>query len=145
MRHGRHNKWAYETLNTLIKTSHISTSIIEDSRGVPLSEDSMILKRWTEYCNDLYNRQINPDISVLNSNANFNTYTEEEFPILESAVIEMIKTLKEGKSPGIDNIPSELVKYRGNAVVIILTTLCQKSRSSKIWPSQWTKSLIYQY
>ena len=27
-------------------------------------------------------------------------------------------------------------------MVRILTTLCQKSWSSKIWPSQWTKSLI---
>ena len=67
---------------------------------------------------------------------------EEELSILESEVIEAITTLKEGKSPGIDNIPSELVKYGGNAVVRILTTLCQKSWSSKIWPSQTTKSLI---
>ena len=36
---------------------------------------------------------------------------EEKLPILESEVIEAIKTLKEGKSPDIDNIPSELVKY----------------------------------
>ena len=61
----------------------------------------MLIKRWLEYCNDLYNHQINPDISVLNSNANLNTYMEEELPIFESEVIEAIKTLKEGKSPGI--------------------------------------------
>ena len=64
---------------------------------------------------------------------------EEELPILESEVIEATKTLKEGKSHGIDNIPSELVKYGGNAVVRKLTTLCQKTWSSKIWPSQLTK------
>ena len=73
----------------------------EDNNGTPLAEDSMILKRWTEYFNDIYNHQINIDISVLNSNANFNTYMKEELPILESEVIEAIKTLKEGKSPGI--------------------------------------------
>ena len=56
-----------------------------------------------EYCNELYNHQINPDISV-NCNANFNTDMKEELPILESEVIEAIKTLMEGKSPGI--IPS---------------------------------------
>ena len=27
-----------------------------------IPEDSMILKRWTEYCNELYNHKINPDI-----------------------------------------------------------------------------------
>ena len=31
MRHGRHNKRAYETLSTLTKTTPRSTSIIEDS------------------------------------------------------------------------------------------------------------------
>ena len=127
MRNGRHNKRAYETLSTLTKTTPRSTSIIEDINGTPLAEDSMNIKHWTEYCNDLYNHQSNPDINVLNYNANFNTYMEEDLPILESEVIEAIKTLKEGKSPGIDNIPSELVKYGGNAVVRILTTLCQKS------------------
>ena len=86
----------------------------------------MILKRWTEYCNDLYNRQINPDISVLNSNANYNTYMEEELPILEFELIEVNKSMKECKSPGMVNIPSEIVKYGGNVVVRILTTLCQK-------------------
>ena len=96
MRHGRHNKWAYETLRTLTKTTPRSTSIIEvNSNGTPLAEDSMILKRWIEYCNDLYNHQINPDISVLNSNANFNTDMEEELPILESEVIEAIKALND--------------------------------------------------
>ena len=64
MRHGRHNKRAYATLRTLTNTISRSTSIIEDSNGTPEAEDIMILKRWTEYCNDLYNHQINPDISV---------------------------------------------------------------------------------
>ena len=59
MRHGRYNKRAYETLITLTKTIPRSTSIIEDSKSIPLTEDSMILKRWTEYCNDIYNHQIN--------------------------------------------------------------------------------------
>ena len=77
IRYRIHNKWAYETLRTLTNTTPISTSIIEDINDIPLDEGSMILKRLTEYCNDLYNRQINPDISVLNSNANFNAYIEE--------------------------------------------------------------------
>ena len=111
IRHRIHNKWAYETLRTLTNTTPISISIIEDINDIPLAEDIMILKRLTEYYNDLYNRHINPDISVLNSNANFNTYIEEQLPKLESAVIEVIKILKEGKSPGIDNIPSELATF----------------------------------
>ena len=73
MRHRRHNNHkSYETLRTLIKTSPRSTSIFVYSKGVPIAEYSMFLKRWTEYCNELYNHQINPDINVLNCNVNFN-------------------------------------------------------------------------
>ena len=53
-----------------------------------------------------------------------------------------IKTQKEGKSPGFDNIPSELIKHGGNNITIILTTLYKLSWASKVWPSQWIKSLI---
>ena len=65
MRHGVHNKRAYEILRTLTKITPRSTSIIEDSNVTPLAEDSMILKRWMEYYNELYNNQINTYISVL--------------------------------------------------------------------------------
>ena len=50
--------------------------------------------------------------------------------------------LKEGKSPGNDNIPSELIKHRGNSVANILTVLCQKSLTSKTWKAQLTQSLV---
>ena len=53
MKYGRHNKRAYETLKSLIKTPARSSSIIEDKNGQPVAEEHSILKRWTEYCQDL--------------------------------------------------------------------------------------------
>ena len=126
----------------LTKTTPRSTSIIEDSNGVPLAEDTLQLNRWTEYCKELYNYPINPDPSVLAHNGNHNTDTDDELPILESEVVNAIKTLKEGKSPGIDNIPSELIKHGGTAIIRMFTAICQKAWVSKSWPKQWTKSLI---
>ena len=142
MKHGRHNKRAYETLKILTKTTPRSTSIIEDRNGVPLAKDTLKLNRWTEYCKELYNYPINPDPSVLAHNGNHNIDTDDELPILESEVVNAIKTLKEGKSPGIDNIPSELIKHGGTAIIRMHTAICQKAWVSKSWPKQWTKSLI---
>ena len=52
---------------------------------------------------------------------------------MESEVIEAIKTLNEGKSPGFDTIPRELIKHGGNPVTRILTTkLYQISWASKV-------------
>ena len=142
MKHGRHNKRSYETLKMVTKTTPRSTSIIEDRNGVPLAEDTLKLNRWTEYCKEFYNYPINPDPSVLAHNGNHNTDTDDELPIIESEVVNAIKTLNEGKSPGIDNIPSELIKHGGTAIIRMLTAICQKAWVSKSWPKQWTQSLI---
>ena len=48
MKYGRYNKRAYNTLTILTKSSRRTTSIIEDSNGKPLSEDSSTITRWTE-------------------------------------------------------------------------------------------------
>ena len=66
-----------------------------------------VLKRWTEYCSELYTHNAEGDISVLTVNEPLN---HDNFPILESEVKASIQTLKMGKSAGIDNIPAELIK-----------------------------------
>ena len=50
---------------------------------------------------------------------------EEPFPILEWEVRDAIMALKYGKSRGLDNIPSELLKHGLERIIIIITTLCQ--------------------
>ena len=70
---------------------------------------------------------------------------EEPLPILEWEVRDAIMALKYGKSPGLDNIPSELLKHGLESIIIIITTLCQHIRKTKKWSDQWTKSLIIQY
>ena len=47
-------------------------------------------------------------------------------------------TLKNGKSPGIDKIPSEPLKHGGEILIKIFTTLWK----TKKWPDQWIKSLM---
>ena len=98
------------------------------------------MKTWTENCKDLYNYKIRPDNNLLKPNKiNSN---EDSLTILEYEVRNVIVTLKNGKSPGPDNIPSELLKYGGERIIKIFTTICQQIWKTKKWPDQWTKSLI---
>ncbi|GFS17809.1 endonuclease-reverse transcriptase [Elysia marginata] len=53
-----------------------------------------------------------------------------------------VKSLKLGKAPGVDNIPSELLKAGGEEVNNILTALCQRIWNEKKCPTEWTKSLV---
>ena len=115
-------------IQILTKTPAKSTSIIEDKNGQPLAEEHSILKRWTEYYQELYNYPIKPYHIFIISQI---TEKVDELPILKSEVEDSIQNLKEDKSHGIDNIPGELLKYGGDTIVNFFTDLCQISWSNK--------------
>ena len=104
-----------------------------------MAEEQAIVNRWTEYCQELYNHPITSDINILQRNS-MDQY--DDLPILKYEVINAIKSLKDRKSPGNDNISSELLKHGVDAIVNVFTELCQKSWSMKKWPAQWTQSLV---
>ena len=87
----------------------------------------------------LYNYKIRPDNILKPNKINSNEYS---IPKLESEVRNAILTLKNGKSPGPDNITSELLKHGGESIIKIFTTIFQQIWKTKKWPDQWTKSLI---
>ena len=115
-------------------------SNIKDANGVPIEDDSARLERWIEYCKDLYNYPIKTYQLKLNNTRE--KYEEQPLPILEEEVINAIRTLKNRKSPGIDNVPSELIKGVCEALSDILSKLCQKIWSTNQWPDAWTTYLI---
>ena len=96
---------------------------IQDRSGKCLTEERQILKRWTEYCSELYNHKANGDPSVLNRPQ---TDTEDDHPILRREVEAAVQLLKKGKSAGVDNIPAELVQAGGEDVIIALMTIYNK-------------------
>ena len=48
---------------------------------------------------------------------------QDNFHILESEVESAIRALKIGKSPGVNNIPSQLLKSGGNILITIFTDI----------------------
>ena len=66
----------------------------------------------------------------------------DNHPILREEVPAAVKSLKKGKSPGIDNIPGELVQAGGDAVISALHKICNKIWQTREWPIPWTQSLI---
>ena len=64
----RNSKEAYNTLKALTKTQQHKSAVIEDSRGNILTESIAVLNWWTEYCSGLYNYELHPDTSLLQSN-----------------------------------------------------------------------------
>ena len=52
----------------------------------------------------------------------------DSYPIMREEVEAAVKSLKKGKSAGVDNIPSELVQAGGEAMIDMLLTI-----GNKIW------------
>ena len=91
-------------------TKQERTITIQDNGGTYLTENGNILKKRTDYCSELCNYRATGDSEVLNvppatNNANH--------PILRKEAEAAVKSLKKGKSAGMDNIPAELLQQGG--------------------------------
>ena len=84
-------------------------------------------------------RPVHRDPSVLNCPQ---TDTEDDHPILRREVEAAVRSLKKGKSAGVDNIPVELVQAGGEDVITALTTICNRIWQTGEWPTPWTQSLV---
>ena len=81
---------------------------------------------------DLYSYQSNVDSSAWKS-------TNKEFPILWAQAETALRVLKNMKSPGIDNVPAELLS--GKSVIDLLRIIiCNKIWQMGEWPTAWTQS-----
>ena len=133
------SKKAYQLVKDLTTEKQGKSTTIQDKSGKCLTEENEILNRWTEYCSDLYNYETDGDPIVLDCPQ---ISDEEHHPILREEVEAAVKALKMGKSAGVDNIPAELVQAGGEAMIDILTAICNKIWKTGEWPTAWTQSLV---
>jgi len=137
---GKNNsKKAYKIIKDLTQQKLSRATTIQDKNGVGLTDEKDITNRWTEYCSDLYNHRTQRDPNIIKSHDMSN---KDNFPILREEIVAPVRSLKNGKAAGADNIPAELIKYGGTAVIDILTKVCNKICLTGEWPTPWTRSLI---
>ncbi|GFR64464.1 craniofacial development protein 2-like [Elysia marginata] len=97
-------KQTFSTLKMLTKTFQPKKNLIEDKDGRLLTDNEDIMQRWSEYCSDLYNYELQPDLSILSATRD-QPETDDSPPVQKSEVEAAVKSLKLGKAPGVDNIP----------------------------------------
>lgn len=145
----RHNsRGAYQTVSSLCRDTSTSvkarsTNVIKDKDGATLTTESEVTARWREYCMQLYNVDLGVSNDTL-TNISVPTASDDaaDLPIVRDEVENAINSLKSNKSAGIDNVPAELLKYGGPAVVDILHRICNMVWSRCEWPESWTKSVL---
>ena len=132
------SKKAYKLVQDLTGTKQERTKTIQDKGGTCLTENEDMLKRWTEYCSELYNYRATGDPEVLNVPPATNNTNH---PILHEEAEAAVKSLKKGESAEVDNIPAELLQQEGEAMINALLIICNKIWRIGEWLTSCTQSL----
>ena len=126
-------------MKDLTSSKQRGSSVIQDKKGECLTEENDVLRRWTEYCAELYNYKTTGDQDFTNTHESTDTDSDD---ILRDEVEAAIRDLKKDKSAGVDNIPGELIQAGGEEMVSILHKICNKIWKTGVWPKEWTQSLV---
>ena len=117
------SKKAYQLVKELTTEKQSKSTTTQDKSGKCLTEENEILNRWTENCSDFTTLRLRGGPKVLDCPQ---IPDEEHHPILREEVEAAVNSLNMGKSAGVDNIRAELIQARGEAMIDILTTICNK-------------------
>ena len=118
------------------ETFHAKMGSIKDRNGVDLIEANNIKKRWQEYTEELYKRDLHdPD-------NHDGVITHLEPDILECEVKWALGSITANKASGGDGIPVELFPILKDDAVKVLHSICQQIWKTQQWPQDWKRSVF---
>ena len=117
-------------------TFHAKMGTIKDRNGMDLTEAEEIKKRWKEYTEELYKKD-------LHDQDNHNgVITHLEPDILECEVKWALESITTNKVSGDDGIPVELFQIPKDDAVKVMHSICQQIWKSQQWPQDWKRSVF---
>ena len=102
--------------------------------GTDLTEAEEIKKRWQEYTEELYKKDLHdPD-------NHDGVITHLEPDILRCEVRWALESITMNKASGDDRIPVELFQVLKDDAVKVLHSICQQIWKTQQWPQDWKRS-----
>ena len=112
---------------------HAKMGTIKDRNGMDLTEAEDIKKRWQEYTEELYKKDIHdPD-----NHDGLIIHLEPD--ILEGEVKWALGSITMNKASGGDGIRIELFQILKDDAVKVLHSICQQIWKTQQWPQDWKK------
>ena len=102
--------------------------LIKDRNCMDLTEAGDIKKRWQEYTEELYKKDLH------NQDNHNGVLTDLEPDILECEVKWALESISMNKANGGDGIPVELVQILKDDAVKVLHSICQQMWTAQQWP-----------
>ena len=103
-----------------------------------LTEAEDIKKRWQEYTEELYKK----DLHVPDNHNGVTTHLQPD--ILECEVKWALGSITTNKASGRDGIPAEPFQIPKDDAVKVLHSECQKTWKTQQWPQDWKRSIFIQ-
>merc|ERR1712002_206763 len=116
---------------------------IKDADGEYVTEEGAVLDRWSNYFEQLLNFD-DGRVAVLND-ARMNGMDENVRIQMEVSVEDVkraVKKLKKGKTPGVDGITSEMLRFGGEGVLEWLTRVCKVCLNDGRVPRDWQRAVV---
>ena len=118
------------------RTFHAKMGSIKDRNGLDLTEAEDSKKRWQEYTEELYKKDLHdPD-------NHDDVITHLEPDILECEVKWALKSITTNKASGGDGIPIELFQILKDDAVKVLHSICQQMWKTQQWPQDRKRSIF---
>ena len=115
---------------------HAKMGTIKDRNGMDLIEAEDIKKKWQEYTEELYKKD-------LHDQDNHNgVITHLELDILESKVRWALGSITMNRASGGDGIPAVLFQVLKDDAVKVLHSVCQQIWKTQQWPQDWERSVF---
>ena len=109
---------------------------IKNRNGMDLTEAEVIKKRWEEYTEELYKK----DLSDPDNHDDVITHLEPD--ILKSEVRWASESITTNKASGGVGIPAELFQVLKDDAIKVLHSICQQIWKTQQWPWDWKKSVF---
>ena len=118
-------------------TFHAKMGTIKDGNGMDLTEAEDIKKRWQEYTEELFKKDILNDPKTHNG-----VITHLESDILDCEGKWVLGRITANKASGGDGIPVDLFQILKDDAVIALHSVCQQIWKTQQWPQAWKRSVF---
>ena len=118
----------FQKIRDTKRTFHAKMGLIKDRNGMDLTEAEDIKKRWQEYTEELYKKDLHdPD-------NHDGVITDLEPDILECEVKWALESITTNKASGGDGILVELFQILEDDAVKVLHSVCQHIWKTQQWP-----------
>ena len=117
-------------------TFHAKMGTIKDRNGMDLTEAEDIKKKWQEYTEELYKKDLHvPD-------NHYGVITHLESNILEYEDKWALGNITMNKASGSDGIPVELLQILKDDALRVLHSICQQKQKTQQLSQDWKRSVF---